>query len=299
MKDLDNTIQIVDKAEVESLDKNTNLSVVSSLTDIKYLVRYSGQISDKIRKLYKKDPLTSLAKNKTINYSKTFLSKSGLNKPKSVPSAVHIAAAISSYARILINEYKNIPGNPCIMSDTDSVVLTKPLPDHLIGKGIGQMKLENVITEGIFIRKKLYCIINSNKQVIIKSSGIDSSKLNYSLFLKLLNGESIEIERTEFKVEWKDLKINVVNSNIIVRGLTESIKTLYNTSDINFKFISYPIKYNIIVHPLYPINPIPITSPTENLNTNEKFNWTMRYSVFELITLFIFLFYISNTLLLC
>ena len=289
MKDIDNVLTIMDKKEVAELDKNKNISIISELTDNKYLVGYKGNISDNIRKLYKKDPLKINSNDKKI-LSKAELLNIGINKKKNTPSAVHIAAAISSYARIIINKYKNIPGNPCIMSDTDSVVLTKPLPDHLIGKGIGQMKLENVITEGIFIRKKLYCIINSNKQVIIKSSGIDSSKLNYSLFLKLLNGESIEIERTEFKVEWKDLKINVVNSNIIVRGLTESIKTLYNTSDINFKFISYPIKYNIIVHPLYPINPIPITSPTENLNTNEKFNWTMRYSVFELITLFIFLF---------
>jgi hypothetical protein len=44
---------------------------------------------------------------------------------------------------MIINDYKNIPGNPCIMSDTDSAVLPKPLPDYLVGKDLGQMKLEN------------------------------------------------------------------------------------------------------------------------------------------------------------
>jgi hypothetical protein len=73
------------------------------------------------------------------------LRDSGLNRNLNAPSAVHIAAAISSYARILINEYKNIPGNPCIMSDTDSVVLPKPLPDYLVGNEIGQMKLVHEI----------------------------------------------------------------------------------------------------------------------------------------------------------
>jgi len=73
------------------------------------------------------------------------------------------------------------------MSDTDSVVLTKPLPNYLIGKGLGQMKLEHEITEGIFLRKKFYRILNSDNQEIIKSSGLDSSKLNYTLFFKLLN----------------------------------------------------------------------------------------------------------------
>jgi len=53
-----------------------------------------------------------------------------------------ISAAISAYARISINKFKNIPGNPCIMSDTDSVVLSKKLPNSFIGKDLGQMKLE-------------------------------------------------------------------------------------------------------------------------------------------------------------
>jgi len=93
------------------------------------------------------------------------------------------------------------------MSDTDSVVLTYPLPEHLIGKELGQLKLEHEIKKGIFIRKKLYCIINSKNEIIIKSSGIDSSRLSYESFIKLLNGETFEIERTNFNVEWKTLNI--------------------------------------------------------------------------------------------
>ena len=59
------------------------------------------------------------------------------------------------------------------MSDTDSAVLIKPLPDYLVGNNIGQMKLEQGIKQGIFIRKKLYCILNNNNQEIIKASGLD------------------------------------------------------------------------------------------------------------------------------
>jgi hypothetical protein len=68
------------------------------------------------------------------------------------------------------------------MSDTDSAVLTKPLPSNLVGTDIGQMKLEQEIKQGIFIRKKLYGLINSDNQERIVSSGIDSSKLNYNSF---------------------------------------------------------------------------------------------------------------------
>lgn len=200
--------------------------------------------------MYSSNPLI-VEKNKTIKGTKDPLRKSGLNKTISSPSAVHIAAAIASYARIIINDYKNIPENLCIMSDTDSAVLFKPLPSQLVGRGLGQMKLENKIIEGIFIRKKLYYLKNSDNQEVIKSSGIDSAHLNYNLFLNLLNGESIEVHRKTFNVEWKYLRILVENSNIIIPGLIGNIKTIYNTQDVNFKYISFPIRYNIIKHPLY------------------------------------------------
>jgi len=237
MKEIGDKMEIVDKKEAEFLDKNTHISILSELGNDKYLVKYRGKISDNIRKLYTKDPLV---KNKTKFINKSDLRKSGLNKVRNVQSAVHIAAAISSYARMIINDYKNIPGNPCIMSDTDSVVLNYPLPDNLVGNELGQMKLEHEVKEGIFIRKKLYCILNSNNKEIIKASGIDPSKLNYNSFVKLLTGENIEIERTDFNLDWKTLNLNLVNSKITVQGLKGEIKTIYNTPDVNFKLISFP-----------------------------------------------------------
>jgi len=249
INETENVMKIVDKKEAEILDKDSNVSILSELNDDKYLVKYNGKINDNIRSLYSKDPLTS-DKKKIKNYSKKELRNSKLNKPKYISSAVHIAAAISSYARIIINEYKNIPGNTCIMSDTDSVVLTKPLPNNLISKELGKIKLEQEIKEGIFIKKKLYCILNSQNQEIIKSSGLDSSKLNYNSFINLLNGESVEIEITNFNLDWKTLNINIKNSIIKIQGLTGEIKTLYNTPDVNFKFISFLKNYSIIKHPL-------------------------------------------------
>lgn len=98
-----------------------------------------------------------------------------------------------------------------------------------------------------------------------------------------MSGESIEIERTNFNVEWKGLNISVVKSNILVQGLTGNLKTIHNCPDVNFKFISIyknkryewiiysiqeksiitkpnfinfisiykPKSYSIILHPLY------------------------------------------------
>lgn len=289
MKELESTLRIVDKKEGDDLYRNTNVTVFSELTDNKYLIKYNGKITDNIKKLYSKDSLT-LEKNKTISYSKEQLKNSGINKNFTVPSAVHIAAAIASYARILINEYKNIPGNPCVYSDTDSAVLTRPLHNNLVGVRLGQMKLEQKILKGIFIRNKLYCIINSKGQEIIKSSGIDSSRLNYELFIKLLNGGSIEIERTTFNVGWKDLSLKVVSSNLFIHGIPR-VKTIYNTPDVNFKFISIynPLKYSLIVHPLFTIIHAVKVHQKNKIKNTRVLGLISEFSYLELFTYFIFI----------
>ena len=286
MKEIENFIKIVDQNEAEYLDKTTNVTILSKLTDNKYMVRYKGNISDSLRKLYTKDPFISV-EGQMINYTKGQLKKIGLNKKTNVPSAVHIAAAISSYARIIINEYKNIPGNPCVMSDTDSAVLPYPLPSHLVGNELGQMKLVSKIKHGIFIKKKFYCILDSNNQEIIKTSGIDSSRLNYEAFIKLLNGETVTVDRTSFNLDWEERNINVVKSEIIIQGLTNKIKTIYNTKDTNFKYISFPIKYNIIVHPLgVMFNHPPIVDKVDL--KLDKFN-VNKFSNLEIFIYFIFI----------
>lgn len=185
------------------------------------------------------------------------------------------------------------------MSDTDSAVLSKPLPKYLVGKGLGkylvgkglgQMKLENKNIEGLFIRKKLYYLKNSNNQEIIKSSGIDSNRLNYNLFLNLLNGESIEIERVNFNVGWKDLTLTVVSSTIFIHGI-HNVKTIYNTPDVNFKFISKynPNYYTLIIHPLFPIaNNVKRTESENKIKINNH-NF-VKLSTLEKFIIFIFLF---------
>ena len=71
---------------------------------------------------------------------------------------VAIAAAITSWSRISLDPYKRIEYNECFYSDTDSVVLEKPLDPILISKDIGKMKLEYKIEKGLFVSPKLYSL---------------------------------------------------------------------------------------------------------------------------------------------
>jgi len=245
MKDITSNIKIVNKEDSKKITNNYNYSMFAELDNGKVLIKYSSKIHESLRKLLK--DIDCEDKNNT---DKTLYRKRG------VPSAVQMSAAISAYARMSINKYKNIPGNPCIMSDTDSVVLTKELPFNIIGKELGQMKLEHTIEEGIFIRKKLYILKTIDNKEIIKSSGVKPSNLNYEKFKLLLSGESVKTEGLTFNVLWKELNINIVNKTINLKGLQHNIIDINDHYDINFKSI---VPYN-------PYKSFPSLSSNQNLN---------------------------------
>ena len=113
---------------------------------------------------------------------------------ESRPVNIAIAAAITSYARIEIDHFKRLPGYEVYYSDTDCVVLNKPLPKEYLGDGLGQMKNElsddNYIIEkdheyylekGIFLRDKLYSIKPVNGNPITKFSGLHKNYITKEL----------------------------------------------------------------------------------------------------------------------
>ena len=59
-------------------------------------------------------------------------------------SSVQYSAAISAYARMYLNQFKNIPGNDYLGGDTASIILSKPLDSKYVGNNLGQFKLEYV-----------------------------------------------------------------------------------------------------------------------------------------------------------
>ena len=74
-----------------------------------------------------------------------------------VKANVAIAAAVTSYARIHMMDLK-LNYDVCY-SDTDSIFTTHPLPDHLIGSELGQLKDElggTVIDKAYFLGLKQY-----------------------------------------------------------------------------------------------------------------------------------------------
>jgi len=111
MKEINSVIEIVELKDAKELDKTNNVSIFSKLGKNKYLVKYSENLPQNIKKLLNKKQSESIPANKALIRAE--LKELGLFKKRGAPSAVHIASAIAAYARMSINDYKNIPGNPC------------------------------------------------------------------------------------------------------------------------------------------------------------------------------------------
>jgi hypothetical protein len=73
------------------------------------------------------------------------------------------------------------------------------LPDDKVGKNIGQMKLEHEIIQGVFPRKKLYAIKNSNNKLIIKASGANSNVLTFKDIVNISKGIGVSTKRIAFR----------------------------------------------------------------------------------------------------
>jgi hypothetical protein len=88
---------------------------------------------------------------------------------------IAIASAITAGGRVEMSIFKNNPDFNLYYSDTDSGITDAPLPDNLIGTGLGKFKLEHTINRAVFLAPKVYGLVDVDGKEIIKVKGI---KLN-------------------------------------------------------------------------------------------------------------------------
>jgi hypothetical protein len=105
-----------------------------------------------------------------------------------LPSNIAISSAITSYGRIYLSEYL-LGDYQLYYSDTDSIIIDKPLNPEKVGLNLGQMRLKYEIQEGYFLSSKIYGLKTKNNKEIIKSSGIPPNLLTFQDFIEIYQGE--------------------------------------------------------------------------------------------------------------
>lgn len=129
---------------------------------------------------------------------------------RTVSQSVPIAAAITAYARMYMNELMHLENYKYYYTDTDSLVTDKPLPSKYIGNELGQLKLEYSNFKGLYVSPKLYLIELNDRKTIVKARTIGSD-LSINDMNILYKGHSI----TKFKTKWFK---NIYKGNIQVRS---------------------------------------------------------------------------------
>jgi hypothetical protein len=82
-------------------------------------------------------------------------------------------------------------------SDTDSIVINKPLNDSLIGKELEKWKVETIIKKGIFIRPKLYAYYTIDGKLKKKRvcSGVNANSFTFHDYEQISQGIPIKTEQ--------------------------------------------------------------------------------------------------------
>ncbi len=104
---------------------------------------------------------------------------------RTVSQSVPIAAVITAYARMYMNELMHLENYKYYYTDTDSLVTDKPLPSKYIGKELGQLKLEYFDFKGLYVSPKLYLIELNDGKIIVKARTIGSDLSSYEMYYPL------------------------------------------------------------------------------------------------------------------
>lgn len=238
MNEILTKVKIVPKSQLSNIYRFENWITVADMGEY-VLVRHQGLLDNDLLKLIDEEFRDHVIK--------------GLEpKMRGVISSVPIAAAVTGYARVALTHFFNMEGNECVYTDTDSVVMTKELSPEYVGPGLGQMKLEHRIKEGIFISPKTYAIRaytkNSDRVVeIFKAKGYGSKSLTYQVYQRLLSGESVIMLKEYFLPSISRGTVNIVERGFTIRGVLYPVspyKALPSPTSISTKMADLSlIKY--------------------------------------------------------
>jgi len=168
----------VTKEELDFILSTREVKSFHEITKNDFLVTYLPLVDEQICLEHGLDFIKVLSKEKNHSIEKN------IDIFKDV--SIVISAMITSYARIFMSKIKLEilnSGGKIFYSDTDSIVTNIDLNiinSRLVGKELGQFKLEYLIKEAYFISNKTYCLVLNNDKTIIKTKGV----LNNSLTLE-------------------------------------------------------------------------------------------------------------------
>ena len=175
-------------------------------------------------------------------------------------SNVALAAAVTSYARIIMNPFKLDPNT--LYTDTDSAFTTKPINPNLLGIELGEMKDElkgQVINEAYFLGPKKYGYyiidnITGIKQEYSVFSGVPRNSLSFDEVKSISIFEGNQITKTipnRFFKSFTNLNVTIKDTKITIQNINNNLlinNTYYPPIMNETKFDLFNLLYNILFY---------------------------------------------------
>ena len=162
---------------------------------------------------------------------------------------IAIASAITAGARMWMSVFKNNPLFNLFYSDTDSVVVDKQLPEFMVGKELGQLKLEHVVTKAVFLAPKVYGLVDVDGSEIIKVKGVVKEML---ADIKVSDLEQLLTEDSSREFTQTKWYKKVIEGEISVSDVAYTLKVTSNKRDSvyinNIYSNTKPFNYNEIIN---------------------------------------------------
>lgn len=208
--------------------------------------------------LVKEDRLLQMIQNKDFEISSLIdlgsINNEGLtlvsflnNNNKSIISnfkgSIPIASEVAALSRTLMSTiFSHLVKNDYTIyyTDTDSIVVDKPLPEWMVGTNeLGKMKLEYFVEEGLFLAPKVYALKLGNGEEVIKIKGLSkdtiNNELNFDLMKSLLNKDSsLVLNQIKSFRSFSDTTINLIDQTYKLIPTDNKRQLIY---DINNQLI--------------------------------------------------------------
>jgi hypothetical protein len=168
-----------------------------------------------------------VTKNSQIQYK---LSKEDAIYYPLLEISTPIAMFTTAYARMLMADYKIKYANNLYYSDTDSLILDCPLPGDMVGKELGQFKLEYKVKEGVFLGPKVYALRVEGIPDIIKVKGLKNPNTKVSfedLKELLLKDSALKLKQDKWFRSLDNSGIQILNSLYTLRATDNKRSFIY------------------------------------------------------------------------
>jgi len=193
--------ELVSTERAESILRNYDVSDGYTLNAEKQLeiIRYSTV------------PSEEKAKINNVNFDE--LSLKADNSTRVAEQSLPVAIAITAYARMLMNPYFMKYTDSIYYTDTDSITMSEPLPDDIVGNDLGQFKLEHSNFEGYFPGCKVYALQLSNGDLIRKAKTVGAN-IELQNVIDLWKGKVVSVNKEYWARDRKAGSVSIVNKNI-------------------------------------------------------------------------------------